>query len=207
MSISNVVIHLFFWCCFFVDCSYNEIELGFVLDGSSSVQVKGKGNFQMMKNFMKKVVSSFDVSSGATRVGAIVYSTNTTVTITHDQYPNYNEIEEAIDSMSYPGGGTYTGKALNEAANSLYNNASVRDNVPKALVVITDGVSTDNVTQSARLLINHGVVVYVAAIGRDVDHTQLTEIAHGKPEHIFKAEFNSLGIVANDIRGAICRGT
>ncbi|XP_078342465.1 uncharacterized protein LOC144628269 isoform X2 [Oculina patagonica] len=159
----------------------------------------------MMKNFMKKVIGSFDVSSGATRVGAIVYSTNTTVTVTHDQYPNYNEIEEAIDSMSYPGGGTYTGKALNDAANSLYNNASVRDNVPKALVVITDGVSTDNVTQSARLLINHGVVVYVAAIGRDVDHSQLTEIAHGKPEHVFKAEFNSLGIVANDIRGAICR--
>ena len=75
------------------------------------------------------------------------------------------------------------------------------------MVVITDGVSTDAVTQPAALLNDSGVLVYVVAIGQNVDHTQLTEIAHGETEHVFTAEFHSLGIVTNDVRGAICIGT
>lgn len=189
------------------DCSYNEIELGFVVDGSSSVQAYGDNNFQMMKNFTKDLILLFDVSSGATRVGFIVYSTNSTVAFKLDQYSSYNEVEEAIDSVSYPGGGTYTGKALHEAANNLYDDTVVRRNVTKVLVVMTDGVSTDAVTHPAALLTDNGVLVYVVAIGQNIDHTQLTEMAHGKTEHVFTAEFYSLGIVINDVRGAICRGT
>ena len=190
-----------------VDCSYNEIELGFVVDGSSSVEAYGNSNFQMMKNFIKQVIRSFDVSSGATRVGAIVYSTNATVVFKLDQYSSYEEVEEAVDGMPYPGGGTHTGKALKMAANTLYSSGLVRGNVPKVLLVITDGVSTDDVTQSATLLNTNGVLVYVVAIGQDIDHAQLTQIAHGKAENVFTAEFHSLGIVSNDIRGAICKGT
>lgn len=190
-----------------LDCSYNEIELGFVVDGSSSVQAYGDNNFQMMKNFTKNLILLFDVSSGATRVGFIVYSTNSTVAFKLDQYSSYNEVEEAIDSVSYPGGGTYTGKALHEAANNLYDDTVVRRNVTKVLVVMTDGVSTDAVTHPAALLTDNGVLVYVVAIGQNIDHTQLTEMAHGKTEHVFTAEFYSLGIVINDVRGAICRGT
>jgi len=192
---------------FFPDCSYNEIELGFVVDGSSSVQAHGENNFQMMKNFTKNLILSFDVSPGATRVGFMIYSTNSTIAFNLDQYSSYGEVEEAIDSISYPGGGTYTGKALDKAANNLYKDAVVRRNVTKVLVIMTDGVSTDMVTQPAALLNDNGVLVYVVAIGQNVDHTQLTDIAHGKTEHVFTAEFYSLGIVINDVRGAICRGT
>jgi len=171
------------------------------------VQAYGENNFQILKNFTKSLILSFDISSGSTRVGVIVYSTNSTVAFKLDQYSSYNEVEEAIDTISYPGGGTYTGKALNKAAIDLYSDAVVRENVPKVLVVITDGVSTDAVTQPAALLNDSGVLVYVVAIGQNVDHTQLTEIAHCETEHVFTAEFHSLGIVINDVRGAICRGT
>jgi len=171
------------------------------------VQAYGDNNFQMMKNFTKNLLLSFDVSSGATRVGFIIYSTNSTVAFRLDQYSSYDEVEEAIDSIAYPGGGTYTAKALDEVANNLYNDAVVRRNVTKALIVMTDGVSTDAVTQPAALLNDNGVLVYVVAIGQNVDHTQLTEMAHGKTEHVFTAEFHSLGVVINEVRGAICRGT
>lgn len=190
-----------------LDCSYNEIELGFVVDGSSSVQYYGKSNFQLMKDFTKNFTRSFDVPSGTTRVGVIVYSTNSTVAFTLDQFSSDKDVEQAIDSIAHPGGGTYTGNALKAAANNLFNDALVRDNVAKVLVVITDGVSTDDVTQPASLLDDNGVLVFVVAIGQDNDHTQLTQIAHGKPKHVFAAAFNSLGLVTNSIRGAICRGT
>ena len=192
---------------FFPDCRFNEIELGFVVDGSSSVQAYGQNNFQMMKNFTKSLILSFDVSGGSTRVGVVVYSTNSTVAFKLNQYSNFNQVEQAIDGIPYPGGGTYTGKALNKAASDLYNDDVVRENVRKVLVVMTDGVSTDAVTQPAALLNDSGVLVFVVAIGQNVDHTQLTEMAHGKTEYVFTAEFHSLGIAINDVRGAICRGS
>ena len=177
-----------------------------MVDGSSSVKYYGENNFQMMKDFMKNLTRSFNVSSGETRVGIIVYSTNSTVAFKLDQFTTTENVEEAIENIVYPGGGTYTGQALNLAGNDLFNDAVVRSNVPKVLVLVTDGVSTDDVTQPAALLRDKGVVVLVVAIGQNTDDTQLTQIAHGKPEQVFKAEFMSLGIVTNDIRGAICRG-
>ena len=177
-----------------------------MVDGSSSVKYYGENNFQMMKDFMKNLTRSFNVSSGETRVGVIVYSTNSTVAFKLDQFTTTEKVEEAIENIVYPGGGTYTGKALNLAGNDLFNDAVVRSNVPKVLVLVTDGVSTDDVTQPAALLRGKGVIGLVVAIGQNIDHSQLTQIAHGKPEQVYKAEFMSLGIVTNDIRGAICRG-
>ena len=181
--------------------------MGFVVDGSASVQHYGHGAFQMMKDFMKNLTHSFNVTRGKTRVGAIVYSTNATLVFGLDQYSSYEEVAEAIDNIGYPGGGTNTGKALREAASSLFKNGLVRNNVYKVLVVITDGVSTDDITQPAALLQDNGVLVFVVGIGENIDHSQIVQITHGKQENTFKTEFSSLGLVINHIRGAVCKGT
>ena len=177
-----------------------------MVDGSSSVEYYGKYNFQMIKDFMKNLTRSFNVSSYGTRVGVVVYSTNSTVAFTLDQYTSTEKVEEAIDNVVYPSGGTYTGKALHLAANNLFNDTVVRGNIPKVLVLLTDGVSTDDVTQPAVLLANKDVIVFVLAIGQNIDYSQLTQIAHGQSEHVYRAEFTSLGFVKNEIRGAICSG-
>ena len=160
----------------------------------------------MMKDFIKNLTRSFNVSSGETRVGVIVYSTNATLVFKLDQYASNSEVEAAVDSISYPGGGTNTGKALNRAVVSLFKNGVVRQNVRKVLVVLTDGVSTDDVGQPAALLKNNGVLVLVIGIGVDYDQSQLTMIANGKQDYVSTAKYTSLGLVINGIRGAICKG-
>lgn len=197
----------FFIQCPTEDCSYNKVELGFAVDGSASVKLYQEGNFQRIKVFMKNLIRSFNVSIGQTRVGAIVYSTNSTLVFRLDQYSTYNEVADAIDNMSYPGGGTYTGKALSEASSSLFKSAVVRADARKVLVLITDGVSTDEVTQPTALLHNNGVLVFVVGIGNDTDYSQLLQITHGQQDRVFSAEYNSLAVTANPIKGAICRGT
>lgn len=178
-----------------------------MVDGSSSIEYYGENNFHMMKDFMKNLTRSFSVSSSGTRVGVVVYSTNSTVVFTLNQYASPEGVEEAIDNIVYPSGGTYSGKALYQTANKLFDDAVVRDNVPKVLVLLTDGVSTDDVIQPATLLSNKDVIVFVVGIGENINYSQLTQIAYGQSEHVFKSEFSSLGFVTNNIRGAICRGS
>lgn len=161
----------------------------------------------MMKDFMKNLTRSFSVSSSGTRVGVVVYSTNSTAVFTLNQYASPERVEEAIDNIVYPSGGTYSGKALYQTANKLFDDAVVRDNVPKVLVLLTDGVSTDDVIQPATLLNKKDVIVFVLGIGENINYSQLTQIAYGQSEHVFKSEFSSLGFVMNNIRGAICRGS
>ena len=176
------------------------------MDGSASVQFYGEGNFQLIKDSIKSFVGSFNVSSGATRVGAIVYSTNSTVAISLDTSERDITIEAAIDKMVYPGGETFTGQALNSAARVLFSNDTVRANVSKILVVITDGVSTDDVTQPAALVNETGVTPYVIGIGQHYDRVQLLQIALGVTGHVFPAEFNTIQEAFSSVRETICLG-
>lgn len=161
---------------------------------------------QAIKDSLKSFVRSFNVSSGATRVGAIVYSTNATVVFTLDQFPSEMDIEEAIDNITYPGGETFTGKALNDTARILFSNDRVRRNISKILVVITDGVSTDDVTQPAALVNDTGVIPYVIGIGQNYNNSQLLQIALGVVNHVFQAELSTIQDVFSSVRDTICLG-
>ena len=172
--------------------------MGFLLDGSASV---GENNFKAMKDFIKTFTTLFAVSNVLTRVGVIVYSTNSTLAFPLDQH-----LPNAVNNIPYPGGGTYTGQALNDSVITLFNSSVVRVNVSKILVLVTDGVSTDDVIGPAKLVNESGVTPFVIGIGRDYDRSQLTKIALGVENHVFTAEFDSLGDVKNNLRDAICRG-
>ena len=190
----------------FSDCKFSEVELGFVVDGSASVNFYGEDNFQLIKESMKSFVRLFNVSSPTTHVGVIVSSTNSTVAFRLSQYSSERDVEEAIDNITYPSGGTYTGQALNDAAKVLFSNETVRGNVSKMLVVITDGVSTDDVTEPAALVHETGVNTYVIGIGQNYDRSQLLKIANNVPDHVFQAEFNSLQNAFSRVRETICLG-
>ena len=173
------------------------------MDGSASV---GENNFKAMKDFIKTFTTLFAVPNVLTRVGVIVYSTNSTLAFPLDQHLVQSQLADAVNNIPYPGGGTYTGQALNDSVITLFNSSVVRVNVSKILVLVTDGVSTDDVISPSKLVNESGVTPFVVGIGRDFDRSQLTKIALGVENHVFTAEFDSLGDVENNLRDAICRG-
>lgn len=171
------------------------------------MQFYGKDNFQIIKDSIKTFIRTFNVSSDLTRVGVIVYSTNATVVFKMDNYTTQSDVEQAIDNIRYPAGGTYTGKALTKASENLFDPSSARPgNVSKILVVLTDGVSTDDVTQPAALLKNINVVPYVVGIGSNYDLSQLEQIAVNATDLVFRTEFNTISETFNRLRGKICQG-
>lgn len=189
-----------------LDCKFDKVDLGILIDGSASVQFYGKDNFQIIKDSIKTFIRTFNVSSDLTRVGVIVYSTNATVVFKLDSYTTQSDVEQAIDNIRYPAGGTYTGKALTKASEDLFDPSSARPgNVSKILVVLTDGVSTDDVTQPAALLKNINVVPYVVGIGSNYDLSQLEQIAVNATDLVFRTEFNTISETFNRLRGKICQ--
>ena len=48
--------------------------LGFIIDGSGSIEKNGPGTFKKVLNFVKDIIRSFDVSKDGTHIGIIVYS-------------------------------------------------------------------------------------------------------------------------------------
>ena len=55
------------------------MDLLFIIDGSGSIESSGRGNFDKVKNFVKDLTQSFDVSKEGTHIGIIVYSDSPTV--------------------------------------------------------------------------------------------------------------------------------
>lgn len=180
-----------------------SVDLGFLIDGSSSIERYGRGNFARMLNFVKSLVSFFPISRRQTHVGVVLYTRRAIPIFSFSRYYARASILRAIDNLRYPRGGTYIGKALKFAKRYLYlgKPASGRKRV---LVVLTDGVSQDRVSTPARRLRAAGCEIFVLGIGRGVRNSQLKQIATDS-SHIFTASFRSLGQVIQRIKTKACQ--
>ena len=123
-------------------------DIIFLLDGSSSV---GYDNFLNIQAFLIRLVGTFDIDSGNTRVGLVVYSdgVESWKDIYLRQYNSYpgalRSLQRAIADVSYgSGGSTDTHKALAYVRNwMLTERLGDRSNVTNVIVVLTNGWSTN----------------------------------------------------------------
>ena len=70
----------------------------FVLDESGSI---GPVNFGKMLDFVKSVVSAYDVASNRTRIGLLTYSESVTVHFYLNHYTSKSSVINAIDRIAY----------------------------------------------------------------------------------------------------------
>ncbi|EDO40688.1 predicted protein, partial [Nematostella vectensis] len=160
------------------------VDLAFVLDGSTSINNADPGNFQLLKNFMINIVKSFKISSERTHVGLVLYSSFTQLKFNFDKYSDSASIVKAINTTDYPKGGTRTGEALKMAKSQLFG-ASMRS-VPKVLIVLTDGRSSDKVEAPSKALKDEGVVIFAVGVGDQIDPSELNVMASdSKSDHVF----------------------
>eukprot|EP00034_Subulatomonas_tetraspora_P000907 GABW01001183.1.p1 GENE.GABW01001183.1~~GABW01001183.1.p1 ORF type:complete len:129 (-),score=36.83 GABW01001183.1:3-389(-) len=116
----------------------------FLIDGSGSV---GRSNFERELAFIADVCSSDKLAIGEknVQVGIVVYSKSIGYVATLDQFKNASAIAEAVLStenpIDYPSSMTYTGRAFRYAKEMLLTGEGARDDVPKMIVVVTDGKS------------------------------------------------------------------
>ena len=182
-----------------------KVNLGFVIDGSGSIEKYGQGNYQKVKDFVKSVVRGFAVSLEGTHVGVVLYSATAEVVFGFKKHYDKASVLAEIDSMHYPGSWTHTGMALDLARTELFEKGS-RLGVPNMLLVLTDGQSQDDVIQPGKELRDLGVTVFSVGIGTKYVIQELNEMATDPDnEHVFTADFNDMQTIVQKIKESVCK--
>lgn len=179
----------------------------FIIDGSGSINQAGSGNFGLVKNFVKDVIGGFRIGFYQTHVGAIIFSASTYVKKVFGLEDHFTKegLDRAIDGIIYPSGGTYTGKALDMARTKILTPTFDRKDIPNVCIIITDGKAEDSIDAPAQALRNSGTTIFAVGVGKDFAESELQKMA-GDRSRVFKADFDELDIIINEIKESACRG-
>ncbi|XP_018421701.1 PREDICTED: collagen alpha-1(VII) chain-like [Nanorana parkeri] len=186
--------------------SAEAADIVFLIDESWSV---GEENFQIIKDFVRSMIGSFHntevLGKEGIRFGVAVYGDSTRMSIELSDYETTQDVLLALQSIAYKGGNTKTGEALGYLANRVFNPSISREDVPKIVVLLTDGKSGDAVEEKAQQLQDRGVTIYAIGI-KNADRNELMKIASAPIEEnvIIVRDFWSLFDMLPRISRRIC---
>uniref|UniRef100_A0A3Q3MP21 Collagen type VI alpha 6 chain n=1 Tax=Mastacembelus armatus TaxID=205130 RepID=A0A3Q3MP21_9TELE len=182
-------------------CKDMKADLVFLLDQSSSIH---PDDYNIMKDFTKNVVNSFEVSKEFVQIGLARFSDDHHHEFYLKDYSKKKDVLDHINKIEYHGGNTYIGKSLSYIKDYFQPSLGARSGVFQNLVVITDGDSHDDVEDAADQIRALGVEVITIAIG-DVHDLQLLQIT-GTPEKLFTVQnFKSLANIKQRVVETICK--
>lgn len=191
-GLNNILTNISGDVCNKTVCEVEEADVIFLIDGSGSI---AEQDFEEMKKFMISIVEDFDISPSKVHVGVAQYSDKYRVEFALKTHRDKRALKDNIEKIPKLGGNTYIGNALTLTDATLLspfgNNSRVKEGIRQVLLVITDGVSHDQVAIPAQTLRKKGIDIYAIGVG-NVDETQLLQIA-GSPERKFSVtNFNGL---------------
>lgn len=118
---------------------YNSVNLGFLIDGSSSV---GDANFRLVLSLLSSIARNFDISDVGSRIGAVQFTYDQRLEFGFNDHTRKDEALRALQNIPYLSGGTATGDAITYAVEKLFQARTIGR---KFLIIVTDGQSYDDV--------------------------------------------------------------
>ncbi|UJR24511.1 hypothetical protein I4U23_005886 [Adineta vaga] len=165
-------------CCLDTCSQELKMDLGFVLDASSSV---GSANYNLQLKFTKDLLQRANIGRNKTHVGIINYSGKIeTLTKLNQDYELKDKLKK-IDKATYFGSGTDTAGALKEAEKVFSYKNGLRlpeDGATPVIFVITDGASADRqaTIAAAQVLKDKGINMVSVGVGNKLDLIELNAI-------------------------------
>ncbi|XP_019349470.1 von Willebrand factor A domain-containing protein 1 isoform X2 [Alligator mississippiensis] len=178
-----------------------EGDILFLLDSSGSVSYY---EFSKVKEFIRDLLRPFTFGPHDVQTSIIHISTVPTIEFPFDRYLSSEAVQQAIRGTQQLMGDTNTGKALSFAKEKFFTDeAGSRPDVPKVLVWVTDGFSTDDISPPMQLLKDMGVTVFIVSTGRG-NFLELSAAASQPPEkHLHFVDVDDLPIITKELRDAI----
>ncbi|KAJ8270953.1 hypothetical protein GJAV_G00121110 [Gymnothorax javanicus] len=185
-------------------CKGAKADVVFLIDGSYSI---GDESFNKVVNFVISVVGAFDVISPAgMQVSFVQFSDEAQTEFRLNAYQDKGTVLSALHAIAYRGGNTKTGGALKHIDERVFTSGNgMRRNVPKVLVVVTDGRSQDDVKKNAAKLQYSGYSVFVIGVA-EVDYAELQNIGSKPSErHVFVVDdFDAFSTIQDNLVTFIC---
>ncbi|XP_066234613.1 vitrin isoform X1 [Saccopteryx leptura] len=179
---------------------FNSADVGFVIDGSSSV---GTGNFRTVLQFVANISKEFEISDTDTRIGAVQYTYEQRLEFGFEAYSTKSDILNAIKRVGYWSGGTSTGAAINYALEQLFKKS--KPNKRKLMILITDGRSYDDIHIPAMAAHHKGVITYAIGVAWAAQDELEVIATHPAKDHAFFVdEFDNLYKLVPKVIENIC---
>ncbi|KAM5245931.1 collagen alpha-1(XX) chain [Ctenodactylus gundi] len=149
-------------------------DVVFLVDGSWSI---GHSHFQQIKDFLASVISPFEIGPDKVQVGLTQYSGVPQTEWDLNSFHTKEELLDAIHSLRYKGGNTFTGLALTHVlGQNLKPAAGLRAEAAKVMVLVTDGKSQDDVHTAAHVLKGLDIDVFTVGV-KNADEAELKLLA------------------------------
>ena len=186
----------------------SSVDLVFLLDESGSV---GAANFQNSLDFVQRLIRSFPDENlrgeNGTRFGLSTFSNSYSTKFYLNSHTNQLGYSSAITSVRYSGGSTNLGFALGRILGDQFSERRglrpKADGLPRILVVLTDGRSSDNVLAPAKTVRDNEITIYAVGVaGYDLE--QLKEIAPSDQHVITLDSFSKLDAFVSTITSSAC---
>nr|XP_042137487.1 collagen alpha-4(VI) chain-like [Peromyscus maniculatus bairdii] len=186
--------------CSSESCKSKKADIIFLIDGSESIAPK---DFEKMKEFMERMVNQSNIGPDKIQIGLLQFSSTPREEFRLNQYSSKVDMRRAILSVKQMNDGTRTGKALNFTLPFFDSLRGGRPSVYQYLIVITDGVSQDNVAPPAKALRDRNIIIFAIGVGA-AQRTQLLEIANDQDKVYHEENFESLQNLEKEILYEVC---
>uniref|UniRef100_A0A8C3PQE1 Matrilin-2 n=1 Tax=Calidris pygmaea TaxID=425635 RepID=A0A8C3PQE1_9CHAR len=184
--LNSCKVFLFAFCLPENTCNNKPLDLVFIIDSSRSVRPY---DFEKVKEFILTILQFLDISPDATRVGLIQYGSTVKHEFSLKTFRRKQDIERAVKRMMHLATGTMTGLAIQYAVNIAFSESEgarpLKQNVPRIIMIVTDGRPQDPVAEIAAKARNSGILIFAIGVGR-VDMNTLKSIgSEPHEEHVF----------------------
>ena len=185
-----------------VNCNV-PADIIILLDGSDSITDISWTN---AKNFVRQLIRKFDVSPDAIHIGVIVYSSAIGDHVSLNVYKAKQMLDIISSSLRQPKESTNTAKGIEYARNE-FKKSKRHGQVPKILIVLTDGSSDSpkETRSQAEMAKIEGIRVLALGVGNQMFKDELRQIA-SSPRKVFTAtSYLTLQGLVSEIKNMVCQ--
>eukprot|EP00035_Acanthoeca_spectabilis_P021047 m.436003 g.436003 ORF g.436003 m.436003 type:complete len:694 (+) comp17926_c0_seq1:100-2181(+) len=194
----------------FNDPCRNVLDLAFLVDASGSVPADG---WEASRNFIKNFTQALTLGPSQVQVAIVTFSESASVILTFDEGQNQTIVDDRATNMPQTFFRTFTNLGLDAVRDTVYTGNGVRSypEIPRLLVVITDGQSTDPdatpIAAAALRAAPYFVEIHAVGVGDLINTTELELIA-GDPSDVSTVDsFDGLTDALTEITSSACTTT
>ncbi|XP_063173914.1 collagen alpha-3(VI) chain isoform X8 [Candoia aspera] len=174
----------------------NKRDIVFLIDGSTAL---GTAPFNAIRDFAAKIINRLEIGPDLIQVAVAQYADTVRPEFYFNSFQMKKDIVTNVRKIKPIGGATLnTGSALRFVKNNFFTTAAgarIDEGVLPMLILITGGVSKDDVVQPAQEVKRNGIVV-LAVGARNADRAELEQIAY-EPSMVFTpTEFRTVALTA-----------
>ncbi|XP_064002864.1 matrilin-3 isoform X4 [Pogoniulus pusillus] len=170
-------------------CKNRPLDLVFIIDSSRSVRPE---EFEKVKIFLSEMIDTLDIGETTTRVAVMNYASTVKVEFPLRTYFDKASMKEAISHIEPLSAGTMTGLAIQTAMEEVFTEEMgtrpASFNIPKVVIVVTDGRPQDQVQDVAASAQTAGIEIYAVGVDRADMQSLRTMASEPLDEHVFYVE-------------------